>query len=207
LQEGFSAVVYWGISRPLQDNPAERHYEFMYDGKPGPLFHVARGFFRFIRPGAVRIGCTSSDVNVWAIAFTHQARNIMTIVLLNNGNATATASINNQPGIPEQFDVWQTSPTQNSVRIGAVGQAGTVSLPVKSVTTLYNAPAATPVISKTDMHVPVGSFQRVRLDLFGLDGRRIVPTVRVRAGVFIQVSLDENGAAVCRSVKTAMPAR
>jgi O-glycosyl hydrolase len=155
LQYGFNAIVWWQLAEPLPTNPAGRHYGMLYDAKRGPRGAVMQNFARYIRPGAVRVGATSSDANVWSIAFKNAGDNTVTVVLLNYGSSATTATIAGT-GLPASFDAYQTSPTQNCVKLGTYAAGEAVSLPVKSLTTLRNVPTTSvlPAVSGTTRAQP-----------------------------------------------------
>jgi O-glycosyl hydrolase len=157
MQYDFNAIVWWQLSEPPQPNPGGRHYALLYhdaSGKPqfGCRAAVFKNFSRYIRPGAVRVGCESSDANVWAVAFKHAADQTFTVVLLNYGSSAATATVSGA-GLPASFDAYQTSPSQNCVNIGSFNAGQAVSLPVKSITTLYNKPAPRAGIAASPVRV------------------------------------------------------
>jgi O-glycosyl hydrolase len=73
-----SAFVPWQIA---EEKPSE-HALMTLEGMT-PKTHVARHYFKFIRPGAVRVDATPSDAAVKASAYIHPANRDLTIVLTN----------------------------------------------------------------------------------------------------------------------------
>jgi glucuronoarabinoxylan endo-1,4-beta-xylanase len=200
---GYNAVIYWQLCEARHASSDADHYALMYlvngHPTPGPLFYVYKNYARYIRPGAVRIGCTSSDTaRLYCVAFRDQALNTTTVVLLNEGNASTMVSVQGA-GLPPSLDVYQTSPTQNCVKIGSVAPGGTVTLPVRSVTTLCNA-ATVSVRGEMDTPAPrPGRATAAAARLFGVDGRALGPvTARHGKGTGIAVDVDERG--IARSV-------
>jgi O-glycosyl hydrolase len=60
-----------------------------------PKFGAAQQFFRYIRPGSVRVSATPSDPNgVYVSAFVQSAQHTLTSVLVNAGTTTQTVNIN-----------------------------------------------------------------------------------------------------------------
>jgi O-glycosyl hydrolase len=144
LSYDFNAVTYWALGDDPHANPDDDSYSLYYrvNGhiRKGPLFYVAKNYYRYIRPGAVRIGCSSNDTaRVKAIAFTHEQQQTKTIVLLNLSATQQSATIAGS-GLPASMTIYQTSPTQNCATMGTVGPGGAVTLPPRSVTTLHSAP-------------------------------------------------------------------
>ena len=76
-----AAVVPWQIAGA---EPSE-HNLMLNDGLTAKS-HVAQHYFRFIRPGAVRIGLDGTDPRVPASAYLHEADGTLTVVLTNPGN-------------------------------------------------------------------------------------------------------------------------
>jgi hypothetical protein len=150
LESGFNAICYWqgcdlsSSGTPYTNPGSVEHYGMMYyfnnKPNPGPIFYILKCFYRYIRPGAVRVQCLSSDsTNVNALAFVHDSMQTVTVELINYAATQQSATING-PGLPSMMDVYQTSPTQNCVKIGIVAPGGTVVLPPQSITTLYATP-------------------------------------------------------------------
>jgi O-glycosyl hydrolase len=106
-----------------------------------PKYIAAKHFFRFIRPGAVRVDATvSGSTSLAASAYVHDANGTLVIELVNASAQTVTASID-VPAYPAQlssFDVvtssdgklWQTS------TLSATGGKLSVDVPGYGVVTL-----------------------------------------------------------------------
>jgi O-glycosyl hydrolase len=108
---------------------------------PTPKYHAARHYFRFIRPGAVRINIPSGRPTILASAFHHEANRTLTIVALNTGAADepVTVTLTNAHGFHE-FEAIRSSETQHSAELGTVHAASGslhITLPAKCVTTLF----------------------------------------------------------------------
>ncbi|MBD3239047.1 MAG: hypothetical protein GF331_00570 [Chitinivibrionales bacterium] len=104
------------------------------DGNPKKLYYTSKNYYKWIRPGAVRITSTSSDENVLAVAFIHPQNETMTIVLTNTGTASTTATLNGV-GLPS-FTAYRSSSSENCIEVNSVS-GNTVTLPAQSITTLY----------------------------------------------------------------------
>jgi glucuronoarabinoxylan endo-1,4-beta-xylanase len=66
----FSAWVYW----QLTDNERSGQYAIMVDYQPTPKFYAARHFYRYIRPGAVRVETTPERGDILPSVFRHDTR-------------------------------------------------------------------------------------------------------------------------------------
>ena len=129
-----SAWVWWQGSE-LGGAPGE--YTLMggtqYLGK---RYYVSKNYYRFIRPGAKMVQVTSSDSNLFAVAFTHSAMSSFTIVVIN----TATQDKNLVLGgtnVPSTFTAYRTSASEDCATIGSVTN-GSIVLKADSITTLVN---------------------------------------------------------------------
>src|SRR5690606_37461245 len=74
---------------------------------PGNKYHVSKHYYRFIRPGAVRLHASSSDGDVYVTGFRHDDKGTMTVLLINAGEPKAVSL--NGSGIPAGFDMYRTS--------------------------------------------------------------------------------------------------
>ena len=79
---------------------------------------------------------TTSDPNLFVVAFTHQAMGAFTIVAINTSSSSKTLVLGGS-NIPTTFSAFRTSATENAVSLGTVG-APSVTLRADSVTTLVN---------------------------------------------------------------------
>lgn len=110
---------------------------------------AAKHFFRYIRPGAVRVETSPSVSNGLNVsAYVHDANKTVTIVLVNNSGAANSANIT-LPSSPSvtTFNAWRSSSSENFVALANVtASAGRVSLsvPAYSMVTLYGTATTTP---------------------------------------------------------------
>ncbi len=130
------AWVYWAITDP---SPSE--FALMSLAEPTPKFFAARQFYRFIRPGAVRIDVAPTHPTILVSAFHHPQARTLTVVLINMGavDQPVSLAIAHAPGGVAAFDASRSSATLNAAALDAVsvtaGQA-ILTLPAQSVTTL-----------------------------------------------------------------------
>jgi O-glycosyl hydrolase len=202
LRDGkMNALLFGSPSIPASAN--QNREALMVDKQPTERYYVAKQFYRYIRPGAVMVGCSSDDTTVMAVAFVHKANRTMTVVLVNTGSSATTVSLqgSNLPG----FTQIRTSQSETCDTVGTV--TSTLTLPVSSITTLYATGYA------SAMSIVRGAPQRVsarRSDgiSFAINGRK-VPTwlqearasgQRQSAGVYLVAGREHSGrlVAVCR---------
>ncbi len=100
----------------------------------------AKHFYRFIRPGAVRVGADSSDRDLLASAYRQADQT--TIVLVNRGQEPAEVTLDLPAGqggyrvyVSTEQDPW-------AARDALAGQPASLTLPAMSIATLQNGPEA-----------------------------------------------------------------
>ena len=116
----------------------------MSGGKPGPKFLAARHFYKFVRPGAVRVDSASSDADLLTSAFRHDGDGTLSIVLINRA-ATPVGVTVKVAGTPvaDTYQVIQTTEAGAAPDPGqlAAGQLH-LTMPAQSIVTLYGQSAA-----------------------------------------------------------------
>ncbi|HYG18499.1 MAG TPA: glycoside hydrolase family 30 beta sandwich domain-containing protein [Ohtaekwangia sp.] len=134
LHGDVSAWVYWqGSSLDGIDE-----YNLMSDLTVGKKYHASKNFYRFIRPGAVRVSAVASDEAVSVSAFDHEGNGTQTLVLINTANEAKGVELAVQGGSPEaEYEMFVTSATKNCESAGTVQGSGTIVLPARSVVTLH----------------------------------------------------------------------
>lgn len=129
-----SAWVYW------QGSNVQGIDEFclMSDLTVGKKYHASRNFYHFIRPGAVRLGSSSTDAKVTPLVFRHTAHNTQTIVLINTDTMEKGIRLTGNGGtLAERFEIFVTSATQNSQKVGEQPSGEVFVLPPRSIVTLH----------------------------------------------------------------------
>lgn len=129
-----SAWVWWQGSQ-LDDI---KEYNLMKGSTArGKKYYVSKHFYRFIRPGAKMVQLTYDDqANVFASAFEHTAMGAFTIVAINNTDKNVKLNLDGA-NIPDTFDFYVTTSSQNCEKKDAVNK-NQVVLPPSSVVTLVN---------------------------------------------------------------------
>lgn len=128
-----SAWVWWQISeRGLG------RYVLMDLGKPGKRYYVSKNYYRYIRPGAEMVDVKVDDEGILVTAFTHAAQKTMTLVAINTNKEPKNITLSGA-GLPAKFTLYRTSDSENCADLGAVPSSETISLPPRTVTTLYGS--------------------------------------------------------------------
>ena len=137
-----NAYLYWQITDPKPSGGALT--------TPDPTTGVnleakkycaAKHFFRYIRPGAVRLDTTGDTDTFSASAFVHDADRTLTIVLINTASAPepTTVALPAGPAVTS-FRAWRTTAAESFAaqpNVSAAGGKLSLTLPPQSVVTLY----------------------------------------------------------------------
>ena len=118
-----SAWVYWSMNEAM-----------VVDNKLTPLGYAFKNYYRFIRPGAVRIASESSDAGILTVAFKHPESGDLSILLINQTNETKSVSVS-VPFQHEDLTLYRTSTSQNCNNLG-IANPNQISLPANSISTL-----------------------------------------------------------------------
>jgi len=124
-----SAWLYW----MLTDVGAMR------GGRPSPKFHAARHFYRFVRPGAVRVQSASNDPDLLDAAFRHDADGTVSVVLINRGDTALDVAVKvTGASAPAAYRLIQSTEAAGSAELGRQPAARLhVAMPARSILTLY----------------------------------------------------------------------
>jgi len=128
-----SAWVWWQISEK-----GLGQYVLMNLGKPGKRYYVSKNYYRYIRPGAVMVDANVADDNILATAFTHAEKETMTLVVINTSQTAKDIALSGS-GLPSKFTLYRTSESEDCADVGTVPSSDTMSLPGRTVTTLYGS--------------------------------------------------------------------
>lgn len=126
----------------------------MYQGKPTASFYTSKHYYKFIRPGAVRIQASAWRDGLLTSAFLDVKNSRVTAVCINNTTLPMLIRIAGD-SLPEAFDLYQTEEYVNFAYRGVHFVGADVLLPANSVSTLvgqYNLPTAT---ANTDAQIPL----------------------------------------------------
>jgi glucuronoarabinoxylan endo-1,4-beta-xylanase len=116
------------------------NYSLMSNLTCGKKYYVSKHFYRYIRPGAIRVKCTSDDAGIFAAAFEHNSKGTNTIVVINSENEPRSVSIQGT-GLPATYTIYKTtSAGSNCAEAGTVNSGGEnrFDLPAKSIVTLQS---------------------------------------------------------------------
>jgi O-glycosyl hydrolase len=138
-----SAWVYWclsGHSTSVTDGAAS---EALMNGlTPSKKYYVSEQYYKFIRPGAVRVDAgPDGENNLQISAYLHPKNHTLTVVILNHATSDVKITLDVKAGPHlKTFQTYCTSATQDCAKLADVtvsnGKAS-VTLPAQSVVTLF----------------------------------------------------------------------
>lgn len=142
-----NAYLYWQITDPKPSGGALTTPDLTTGvNTQAKKYCAAKHFFRYIRPGAVRLGTTGDTETFSACAFTHDANKTLTVVLINTATTPEPATITLPTSGPAfaSFQTWRTSADESFAaqpNVTALGGKLSLTLPPQSVVTLYGQAA------------------------------------------------------------------
>lgn len=156
-----SAWVYWGISAEPGSS-----FALMAGEEPSILYYVSKQFYKYIRPGAIRVEAESDDAEVLTLAFKNPTDGALSLVIINTGESEKQMDLEIPVG-PGEFTYYRTSATENSTEAGVI--TNTVSLPAESITTLVGYGPSGPSIDEIpNYYIHVGDDDVLEIPLTGI---------------------------------------
>jgi hypothetical protein len=101
-------------------------------------YSVSKQYYRYIRPGAVRVKSTTDDPDFFVTAYVNSAKGTTTIVIINSGTADKAVTLSGSD-LPANYKMYRTNAaTENCTFIKEVGSgtAASFAVPAKSIVTL-----------------------------------------------------------------------
>lgn len=153
--------------------------------------YASKMFYRYVRPGSVRIGCDLVTEDALGVAVHHPVDQTFTMVIVNNGLATSVELTGGD--LPAQLTKYTSTSTKHCVDEGSVASGGSISIDGSSVTTLvgegYN-PAIVAAVQPQRNRPAVGRMAPGGMH-YTLDGRMV--------GQNSQISPPASGIVVTRT--------
>ena len=103
-------------------------------GQPTPMLYAMSNYARFIRPGNVRVGSSSSNQDIMASSFIDEATGRLSVVIVNRGNVPVSVKLDGA-GLPTAWKMFVTAENRNLEAVNSAAN-GVFLLPARSVTTL-----------------------------------------------------------------------
>jgi O-glycosyl hydrolase len=127
--------VWWQGSENPGSTAGVGEFALMNGLVKGKKYYVSKQFYRYIRPGAVRVGAASTNNNVFVSAYEHASAGTHTVVLANTSTSPQNVSLGGS-GLPATFTIYRTTASENTVNAGEYPTGTPLSLPARSITTL-----------------------------------------------------------------------
>ena len=130
-----SAWLFWSLSTSNLDA-----YSLMNSsGVKSKRYHVSKNFYRYIRPGAVRIDAsTAEESKIYPLAFRNAGQNTNTIILINDNKEEGKAVRLIGTDSAAQYKMYTTSASDDTADKGLVKGNDVILIPANCVVTLYN---------------------------------------------------------------------
>jgi len=129
----FSVWVYLRLTQPAGSGGG-----LMVDGRPAPKYYAAKHYYRYVRPGAVRVGAECPDDDLLVSAFRHDVDGTLTVVLINRSEQEANVSLTVRgAGLPAGYTLYRSTETEGCEDKGRVGAEPQFTMPARSIVTLY----------------------------------------------------------------------
>lgn len=123
----FSAWIYWQLS-----GGGDGRYAILLDGKPTPKYYAAKHFYRYIRPGAVRVKAESKKEDLRVSAFHHPVEGSLTLVVVNEGEQDFELSLNT--GF--KYDIYRSTEKEECISAGRFHPGDVLIVPARGIITL-----------------------------------------------------------------------
>jgi len=127
--------VWWQGSENPGSTAGVGEFALMNGLVKGKKYYVSKQFYRYIRPGAVRVGATSTNTNVFVSAYEHAGAGTHTIVVANTSTSAQTVTLGGV-GLPATFTMYRTSASDNAANVGDYATGTPLALPARSIVTL-----------------------------------------------------------------------
>lgn len=133
----------------------------MTKNAPNSSFYTSKNYFKFIRPGAVRITSSANAADILVSAF-ENTDGTTSVVLINKGTAPISTRITGN-NLPQNFDVYRSSKYENCIPAGSINiVADALILPASSVTTLVSELNTDLTMNQVaDLHVDENSGEHI----------------------------------------------
>jgi glucuronoarabinoxylan endo-1,4-beta-xylanase len=184
-----SLWTYW------EDNRCDGGYGLLCNSAHTVLSLASKNFYRYIRPGAVRINATPDDTTCYVVAFNQKTDKTLTLVIYNGNGNGYTLNLTGA-NLPAQFAKYTTTASKACVSEGSVGARG-ISSDGHSVTTRVGSGSPPPAVAVTGPRrqasgiSDAGVGDRQTLSLYDVMGRRAMAGLLSResgaAGVYFAI--------------------
>ena len=132
----FSAWIYWQISGNTGgSNPGL--YTLMLEGKPTKKYYTSKHFYRYIRPGAIRIDASESNDSLLISAYKHPKEGTLTVIMINPSDNNIGVRLEPGNSLPRKFNVHRSSEKELFVEERKYRTGDVLQIPANSIVSLY----------------------------------------------------------------------
>lgn len=138
----YQALVYGNIQAWVWWQGSEAagigNYCLMSGTSTGKKYAVSKHFYRFIRPGAVRVKTSTQDPDILVAAFEHTGKGTQTLVIINSGSKGKMVSVQGAD-LAAEFTIYRTnSDSENCKDVGKANSGADkyFEIPANSIVTL-----------------------------------------------------------------------
>jgi O-glycosyl hydrolase len=104
--------------------------------QPTSSFYTSKNYYKYIRPGALRISTATDNQDVMVSAFEHPENKTLTVVVINKSLLAKSARLEGN-NLPSGFKAFRTTENEKCVEVDSV-TGDIFILPPRSVTTFYS---------------------------------------------------------------------
>jgi glucuronoarabinoxylan endo-1,4-beta-xylanase len=109
------------------------------NGEKTDRYYACKHYFKYIRPGAISVDAASSEESILSVAFQHNDKKTLTVVLTNVGATEQTVSLKTlqTTGVPTMYKMYLTS--SSAVRCtdkGNIMSNASIKIPANGIVTL-----------------------------------------------------------------------
>lgn len=149
----FSAWVYWQLSEGKKENAKDQgKYTLLVEGEPTAKYYAAKHFYKYIRPGAVRVNTRIENDSLLVSAFKHPVKGSLTLVLINQQEEETFIQLNSDfSELPENYNVYCSTKSRFFEDKNIFSRKETLKIPANSIITLYGTSDQLKTRKKTEL--------------------------------------------------------
>lgn len=143
LKYGKASAWLWGNISTTYVLSRDTNHFLIFNNIKTKNFYVLKQFARYIRPNAVSVDAyCDGDSDILPLAFQHDAKKTLTILLLNQSNTDKKVKLDFAPYSygsivnPTTYKVYQTNKVDNCLEKNSINAYDEIILPALSITTL-----------------------------------------------------------------------
>jgi glucuronoarabinoxylan endo-1,4-beta-xylanase len=153
---------------------------------------VSKNYYKFVRPGAVSIGCVCTGDTVYPVAFSHAQDKTLTIVIVNQSTVARQLTLASATPLPAAFEKYTTTSVKKCVDEGSFASSSAISIDANSVTTLFATNYSVNIADNGKINRSAMPVVKKENRYFRIDGSSVEGSSRLHRGIFIR-AVQNNG--------------